>query len=163
MNAFERKMVEQLSLISTLAFAINQLSSEFYVEFHYHGQTKRLVVWFNESPRRTYPKIVGKHRVYYAMRLESYLEAQHQEEPFPDCCTNEQIIHVLHQIRQAEIQGRTDENQDAAGNHTATATTTGLDQRSGTDGELPTEGAEVCYGSPIRTGREPEGSVSAMA
>lgn len=162
MNAFERKMAEQIALVSTLVFDINRLSTEFVAEMEFNGRTRTLIVRLNETPVKPFPKILGNMRVYYILRLETYLDELCQELPFNGCCTTDQIIHQLHQIRQALIEGRThDEHHTATDSeHTATAR---LDKRDGTDGALLTATAGICQGSVSGTGGPASGAVQTLA
>lgn len=159
MNAFERKMAEQTALITTLAMDINRLSDNFSVEVEFRGNVNALVIRVNDLKTKVYPKILGKLRVYYILILETYIDPEYQEYPFQDCCTIEQIVDVLHQIRQALIEGRNhDEHYPATDTeHTAT---TGMDERNGAHGAFLTEPAGLCHGSVERTGGQPAGSVS---
>lgn len=163
MNAFERKMAEKVALISTLIIDINSRTTAFNALMDFDGRTNHLGIRFNEYPEKPFPKILGNKRVYYILRLEAYLDPANEEAPFHGCCTTDHIIHVLQQTRQALIEGRTDEITNHSGNDSATASATGLDQRYGTDGELPTEGTEVCYGAPVGTGQQQPGALPAMA
>ena len=124
MSAFEQKMSEQMLLICTLIMDINKRSKSHYIhlQLDYLGMINRIVVYFIKHPKQPYPKMAGYRRIYCDMKMESYLSAIYQDDPFPDCCTTDQIIHVLRQVRQAEIQGRTDENKLFAENNSATVT-----------------------------------------
>lgn len=162
MNAFERKMAEQLALISTLVFDINRLSTEFVAVLGFEGKTKSLIVRLNEIPFKPFPKMLGNLRVYYILTLETYLDELCQELPFNGCCTTEQIIYQLHQIRQALIEGRSHDEHYPATDFEHTATT-GVDERNGTHGALLTKPAQFCHGSAKRTGGQSSGAAPSMA
>ena len=163
MNAFERKMAEKVGLISTLVMDINNRADDLFVKMSFAGHVNLLDIDIGPFPHRSGKVKAGDKEFWNLFSMESYLTEIYQDDPPRKHCTLDQMIHVLHQIRQAIIQGRTDESANYSGNDSATATATGLDQRYGTDGELPTEGTEVCYGATVGTGQQQPGALPAMA
>lgn len=161
MKAFERKMSEQVALVTTLVMDINGISNDVQLDVEYTARFKRLTVRINNPDQKVISKDIGDIRVFYIMHIETFLSPRDQECPFQDCCTIEQMVDVLHQILQALIEGRSHENTE---HHSATdsehTATTQLDQRNGIDGAFLTSSASLCHGSIERTGGQPAGAVS---
>ncbi len=159
MNAFQRKMAEHLSLIATLVMDINCRSDEFSLNFDTNGAISSITIYAYESLEMRGKSQRKEGSSYQFWGLRGYFDRDYGDEPFLRCLTTDQIITVLHQIRQALIEGRNhDEHYPATDSeHTAT---TGMDERNGTHGALLTEPAQLCHGSVERTGGQPTGSVS---
>ncbi len=159
MNAFQRKVAEQMALISTLVVDINNRADDLDIRMNFSGHVNKLDIDFNHLRNQEGKFKAGNKEFWNTFSLDAYIEEEQQEFPYKSCCTLEQITHVLHQIRQALIEGRNHDEHYPATDSQHTATTR-VDERNGTHGALLTEPAGFCHGSVERTGGQPTGAVS---
>lgn len=158
MKGFQKKVAEQMALISTLVVDINNRADVFDIRMGFSGNVNRLDIDFNHLRYRQRKFKAGNKEFWSTFSLSSYIEKEQQELPYKDCCTLEQMTYVLQQISQALIEGRSHEEHPATNiEHTAT---TGVDERHGTDGAFFNESEGLCHGSVERTGEQQAGSAS---
>ena len=159
MNAFQRKMAEHLSLITTLVLDINNRDDsdeELRAYIRIHGHVKKICV---DLYSLSYAE--GKECINTVFTCHTIMKPERQLKTYLGDCTIEQMVDVLHLIRQALIEGRNHEHHSATDSeHTAT---TGMDERNGTHGSLLTPAASLCHGSVERTGGQPAGAAPSMA
>ncbi len=157
MNAFQRKMAEQMALISTLVMDINNRADSLDIRMGFSGHVNKLDIDFNHLRNRKSKLKAGNKEFWSTFSLSSYIEKEQQELPYKDCCTLEQMTHVLQQIRQALIKGRSHDEHYPATNIEHTATTR-VDERHGTDGTFFNKPAGLCHGSVEGAGGQQAGS-----
>lgn len=162
MNAFERKMAEQVAMMTTLVMAINSLSDEFFLNINYNGNVKKISIDVRENEFRNWPKILNGCEYWELFCMSAYLTEHYQKYPTGKYSSNQQIIHALQQIHQGLIEGRTHEQ-----NHERTTadlfTTAAMDERHRTHGQLHPFRSPVRHGPAQRLGREQTGRISATA
>ena len=157
MNEFQRKTAEQMALISTLVIDINKRANGLDIRMSFYGQVNKLDIDFNHLRNQEGRFKAGDKEFWNTFSLSTYIEKKQQELPYKGCCTLEQMTHVLQQIRQALIEGRSHDEHYPATNIEHIATTR-VDERHGTDGAFFNEPAEFCHGSFERTGEQQAGS-----
>lgn len=102
MDSFEKKMREDLALISAVGLHINSLTDEFYVNLQFAGHVNELSVGICPLPHRRSGD-EGPWRVFY---MSTYLDECRQNDLYRKNCTVDQMLYVLRQIRQSLIEGR---------------------------------------------------------
>lgn len=151
MNAFEKKMAEQLALMTTLVMTINSQQTEFFAGLDYSGHINKTSIRFIEK--------VGVHKFSNFFLMETYLEERYQQRPPRDYCTIEQMIHTLNQVIKSLTEGRTHDTHNK-GTITDLFATTGMDERRRTHGSLLTGRPPLRNGATERTGRQPSSQFS---
>ncbi|WP_163370964.1 hypothetical protein [Endozoicomonas acroporae] len=101
MNNFDQKTRDQVALISALVLHINSLTDELYLNLQFSGHVNELSVGFIPLPYQSGPFTVGDQKFWHAFYMSTYLDASWQEEPAKRQCTLDQMLYVLHQIKQA--------------------------------------------------------------
>lgn len=101
MKRFEQEMAEKAGVVTMKALEINALTTEFRIDVHYVASINVLELRVHNNKQHVICRHLGKHRVYYILSLNTILTREDQEHPYHKDCTLDQMISVLHQIKQA--------------------------------------------------------------